>query len=225
MRRRRAAAREREFRNPFQFRCPREVRLVCRSPPRHSSPDQMPAIKTVSTPQASIPTATDGLKTREYVGYALGDTASNFFFQTFNIFLTYYYVDVWGIPATALLWMLPIVRLIGAFDDPIMGLIADRTKRAGASSGPTCCGARCHTASAATCCSPDLPSAREGQTRLRLHHLRADAGELHSHQRAVLVAAGRHQSVVEDAHGGVQFPVCGRVRWRVAGVDCSCARW
>src|SRR6185369_14057176 len=69
-----------------------------------------------------------GLKLTEYVGYALGDTASNFFFQTFNIFLTYYYVDVWGIPATALLWMMPVVRLMGAFDDPIMGLIADRTQ-------------------------------------------------------------------------------------------------
>jgi len=74
------------------------------------------------------PAASDRLKTREYIGYALGDTASNFFFQTFNIFLTYYYVDVWGISATALLWMIPIVRLIGAFDDPIIGLIADRTK-------------------------------------------------------------------------------------------------
>ena len=74
------------------------------------------------------PAVSDPLKTREYVGYALGDTASNFFFQTFNIFLTYYYVDVWGIPATALLWMMPLVRLIGAFDDPIMGLIADRTQ-------------------------------------------------------------------------------------------------
>src|SRR5688572_1826928 len=70
----------------------------------------------------------DGLKTSEYIGYALGDTASNFFFQTFNIFLTYYYVDVWGIPATALLWMMPVVRLMGALDDPIMGLIADRTR-------------------------------------------------------------------------------------------------
>ena len=72
--------------------------------------------------------APDGLRTSEYIGYALGDTASNFFFQTFNIFLTYYYVDVWGIPATALLWMMPIVRLIGALDDPIMGLLADRTQ-------------------------------------------------------------------------------------------------
>jgi Na+/melibiose symporter-like transporter len=83
----------------------------------------------VSTPQTAQRLAvSERLKTREYIGYALGDTASNFFFQTFNIFLTYYYVDVWGIPATALLWMMPIVRFIGAFDDPIMGLIADRTQ-------------------------------------------------------------------------------------------------
>ncbi len=79
-----------------------------------------------STPQP--PAASDRIKTREYIGYALGDTASNFFFQTFNIFLTYYYIDVWGIPATALLWMYPIIRLFDAFNDPVMGLIADRTK-------------------------------------------------------------------------------------------------
>ena len=77
---------------------------------------------------ASPPADGERLRKREYLGYALGDTASNFFFQTFNIFLTYYYVDVWGIPATALLWMMPIVRLIGAFDAPIMVLIADRTE-------------------------------------------------------------------------------------------------
>jgi GPH family glycoside/pentoside/hexuronide:cation symporter len=79
-----------------------------------------------STPQP--PAASDRIKTREYIGYALGDTASNFFFQTFNIFLTYYYIDVWGIAATALLWMYPIIRLFDAFNDPVMGLIADRTK-------------------------------------------------------------------------------------------------
>jgi GPH family glycoside/pentoside/hexuronide:cation symporter len=68
------------------------------------------------------------LKPSEYIGYALGDTASNFFFQMFNVFLTYYYVDVWGIPATVLLWMFPLTRLLDAFTDPVMGLIADRTK-------------------------------------------------------------------------------------------------
>jgi GPH family glycoside/pentoside/hexuronide:cation symporter len=81
----------------------------------------------VSTPPAAPPAANEELRKREYVGYALGDTASNFFFQTFNIFLTYYYIDVWGIPATALLWLIPLVRAFGAFDDVIMGLIADRT--------------------------------------------------------------------------------------------------
>ena len=90
------------------------------------------------------------LKKSEYVGYALGDTASGFFFQTFNIFLTYYYVDVWGIPATALLWLLPLVRAFGAFDDVIMGLIADRTNTRWASSGHTFCSARFPTAFAAT---------------------------------------------------------------------------
>src|SRR5437762_6272663 len=79
--------------------------------------------------QQTQTTSADGdrLKPIEYIGYALGDTASGFFLQTFNIFLTYYYVDVWGIPATALLWLLPAVRAFGAFDDVIMGLIADRT--------------------------------------------------------------------------------------------------
>lgn len=80
----------------------------------NSSPSPAPPIK-------------EGLRQSEYIGYALGDTASNFFFQTFNIFLTYYYVDVWGIPATVLLWLMPAVRIMGAFDDVIMGLVADRT--------------------------------------------------------------------------------------------------
>jgi len=87
----------------------------------------VPTYPTVSAPQATPPADGDRLKPREYIGYALGDTASNFFFQTFNIFLTYYYVDVWGIAPTVLLWLIPLVRAFGAFDDVIMGLIADRT--------------------------------------------------------------------------------------------------
>ena len=82
----------------------------------------------MNSPDATAPPRVEAdLKRREYIGYALGDTASGFFFQTFNIFLTYYYVDVWGIPATVLLWLLPVVRAFGALDDVIMGLIADRT--------------------------------------------------------------------------------------------------
>ncbi len=74
------------------------------------------------------PDTGDNLKPKEYIGYALGDTASNFFFQTFSLFLTYYYVDVWGIGPLAVSSMFLVVRVFDALNDPIMGLIADRTQ-------------------------------------------------------------------------------------------------
>ncbi len=77
---------------------------------------------------APTPSGRDGLSLREYVGYAIGDTASNLFFQTFNIFLTYYYVDVWGILPGAIATMMFVVRLWDAVNDPLMGLVADRTQ-------------------------------------------------------------------------------------------------
>src|ERR1051326_5066575 len=68
------------------------------------------------------------LKTSEYVGYALGDTASNLFFQTFGIFLTYFYTDVWGIAPAAVSTMFFVVRLFDASADPFIGLMSDRTQ-------------------------------------------------------------------------------------------------
>ena len=70
---------------------------------------------------------THSLKFRERFGYGLGDTASNFFFQTFNIFLLYYYTDVFGISAAAVGTMFFVTKLWDAFNDPMMGAIADRT--------------------------------------------------------------------------------------------------
>ena len=63
----------------------------------------------------------------EKLGYGLGDTASNFFFQTFAIFLLYYYTDVFGISAAAAGTLLLVTRLWDAVTDPAMGAIADRT--------------------------------------------------------------------------------------------------
>jgi GPH family glycoside/pentoside/hexuronide:cation symporter len=68
------------------------------------------------------------LSLTEYVGYAVGDTASNLFFQTFNVFLTYYYVDVWGLAAASIAQMMLLVRFLDAVADPVMGMIADRTQ-------------------------------------------------------------------------------------------------
>ncbi len=68
------------------------------------------------------------LKFSEKLGYGLGDTASNFYFQVFNIFLLYYYTDVFGISAAAVGTMFLVTKIVDAASDPLMGLIADRTE-------------------------------------------------------------------------------------------------
>ena len=68
------------------------------------------------------------LSFKEKLGYGLGDSASNFFFQVFNIFLLYYYTDVFGLAPAAVGTMFLVTKVIDALSDPVMGLIADRTK-------------------------------------------------------------------------------------------------
>lgn len=70
---------------------------------------------------------TTKLSTKEKIGYGLGDTASNFFFQTFNIFLLYYYTDVFGLAPAAVGTMFLLARFWDAVNDPLMGVLADRT--------------------------------------------------------------------------------------------------
>ncbi|MHC4372564.1 MAG: MFS transporter [Planctomycetota bacterium] len=68
------------------------------------------------------------LSIREKVGYGLGDTASNLFFQTTIYFLMYFYTDVFGITAKTAGTMFLVTRIWDAINDPMMGAIADRTK-------------------------------------------------------------------------------------------------
>jgi len=66
------------------------------------------------------------LSLKEKIGYSLGDTASNLYFQTFIIFLLNFYTDVFGIPAAAVGTMFLLTRIFDAINDPIMGAISDR---------------------------------------------------------------------------------------------------
>lgn len=64
----------------------------------------------------------------EKLGYGLGDTAINLFWQFCNIFLFYYYTDVYGLNPAAVGTLYLVATLWDAFNDPMMGAIADRTQ-------------------------------------------------------------------------------------------------
>ncbi len=74
-----------------------------------------------------MPPETQKLSIKEKIGYSLGDTASNLFFQTFILFLPIFYTDVFGLPAAAMGTMFLFTRIFDALNDPLMGTIADRT--------------------------------------------------------------------------------------------------
>lgn len=65
---------------------------------------------------------------REKIAYGLGDTASNLIFQTVMLFLAFYYTNIFGISAAAVGTMFLLVRLLDAITDPLMGLLADKTR-------------------------------------------------------------------------------------------------
>lgn len=64
----------------------------------------------------------------EKIGYACGDMASNLYWRFFDLFLLYFYTDVFGIPAAVAGTLLVVTRTIDAFSDPVIGAMADRTK-------------------------------------------------------------------------------------------------
>ena len=68
------------------------------------------------------------LKLREKFCYGFGDLASVLYWQTFMVYLTFFYTDVFGLTALAAGTMLGLSRSMDAFFDPVMGMVADRTE-------------------------------------------------------------------------------------------------
>ena len=64
----------------------------------------------------------------EKIGYSLGDLAANLIFQTLMTFLAFFYTDVYKIPPGTASAIIFTGGMIGAFFNPVMGVIADRTK-------------------------------------------------------------------------------------------------
>ena len=64
---------------------------------------------------------------KEKIGYSLGDLAANLIFQTIVTFLTFFYTDVYKIEPGAASRIIFVGGMVGAFFNPVMGIICDRT--------------------------------------------------------------------------------------------------
>jgi sugar (glycoside-pentoside-hexuronide) transporter len=67
------------------------------------------------------------LSIKEKFAYGMGDSAANLIFQTQITFLMFFYTNVFGIAAGTAGKILLISRMVDAFNDPMIGALADRT--------------------------------------------------------------------------------------------------
>lgn len=68
------------------------------------------------------------LSLKEKISYGYGDAASNFVWGMVNSYLLFFYTDVFGITAAAAGTLFLVTRIFDAVNDPLMGIIVDRTK-------------------------------------------------------------------------------------------------
>jgi GPH family glycoside/pentoside/hexuronide:cation symporter len=68
------------------------------------------------------------LPLREKLAYGFGDLASVLYWQTFMLYFTYFYTDIFLIPASVAATMFLMSRIWDGVNDPMMGMLADRTK-------------------------------------------------------------------------------------------------
>ncbi|HVT73886.1 MAG TPA: MFS transporter [Lacunisphaera sp.] len=89
--------------------------------------DSAPASGAAPAPRAASDPTTERLSFLEKFGFGAGDLASNLLFQTFNMFLLFFYTDVVGLGTVAVFWIFAVAKIWDMVNDPIMGAIADRT--------------------------------------------------------------------------------------------------
>jgi GPH family glycoside/pentoside/hexuronide:cation symporter len=68
------------------------------------------------------------LTIKEKLGFSAGEYSSSIVWQTLMFFLPVFYTDTFGLTAASVGTMFLIIRFFDAFNDPVMGIIADRTK-------------------------------------------------------------------------------------------------
>ncbi|MCB5948387.1 MFS transporter [Enterobacter sp. TCD1-1] len=86
---------------------------------------------TVDDLDSDVPRAVDAgetLSTREKIGYGLGDAGGHCISDLISGFLLFFYTDVFGLSPAIVGAMFFVLRIFDAVSDPVMGIIADRTR-------------------------------------------------------------------------------------------------
>ncbi len=65
---------------------------------------------------------------KEKIGYGLGDMSSSMFWKIFGMYLLFFYTKVFGISPAVAGTMFLVTRIWDSVNDPVMGIIADRTQ-------------------------------------------------------------------------------------------------
>lgn len=65
---------------------------------------------------------------KEKIGYGFGDMSSSMFWKIFSYYLPFFYSNVFGLSFSDAALLLLVTRIWDAVSDPMMGLIADRTR-------------------------------------------------------------------------------------------------
>lgn len=82
----------------------------------------------VQPEQTSYIARTSGLATKDYIGYAMGDTAGCLVFGLVTSFLQKFYTDIFFLDPLFIMLMFIGARVWDAINDPIMGRITDTIK-------------------------------------------------------------------------------------------------
>jgi GPH family glycoside/pentoside/hexuronide:cation symporter len=76
----------------------------------------------------STDSSTGRLTAAQRIGYGVGDLGINLYFISAATYLLYFYTDVFGISAATAASVLLVARVVDAVTDPLMGMIAERTR-------------------------------------------------------------------------------------------------
>ena len=65
---------------------------------------------------------------KEKIGYGFGDMSSSMFWKVFSYYLPFFYSNIFGLSLVDAALLVLVTRIWDAISDPMMGIVADRTR-------------------------------------------------------------------------------------------------